>query len=108
MTRGRPAYVETISDLGIFWNGGSTCSVDKSIYSEEYREFRELLKRLRKEAGIRQIDMAEVLGVPQSFVSKYESGERRLDVIETARIARALGVDLGYVIGRLGIDGMAS
>ncbi|WP_144628276.1 helix-turn-helix domain-containing protein [Arthrobacter woluwensis] len=72
--------------------------MDKSIYSEEYREFRELLKRLRKEAGIRQVDMAEILGVPQSFVSKYESGERRLDVIETARIAGALGMDLSEVV----------
>ncbi|MFK0071896.1 helix-turn-helix domain-containing protein [Arthrobacter woluwensis] len=79
--------------------------MDKSIYSEEYQEFRELLKRLRKEAGIRQVDMAEKLGVPQSFVSKYESGERRLDVIETARIAKALGLDLSDVIRKLGAAG---
>jgi len=76
--------------------------VDKSIYSEEYREFRELLKRLRKEAGIRQIDMAEALGVHQSFVSKYESGERRLDVIETARIAEAMGTTLERLVRQLG------
>jgi len=76
--------------------------VDKSIYSEEYREFRELLKRLRVEAGVRQVDLAEALGVPQSFVSKYESGERRLDVIETARIASALGVSLAEIIRQLG------
>ena len=76
--------------------------MDKSIYSEEYREFRELLKRLRKEAGIRQIDMAEALGVHQSFVSKYESGERRLDVIETARIAEAMGTTLERLVRQLG------
>lgn len=76
----------------------------KSIYSEEYREFRELLKRLRVEAGIRQIDLAAQLGVPQSFISKYESGERRLDVVETARIAEALGTDLLSVVRRLRIS----
>lgn len=70
----------------------------KSIYSEEYREFRELLKRLRVEAGIRQVDLAAQLGVPQSFISKYESGERRLDVIETARIAEAIGSSLLQVV----------
>ncbi|WP_431230446.1 helix-turn-helix domain-containing protein [Paenarthrobacter nicotinovorans] len=74
----------------------------KSIYSEEYREFRKLLKRLRVQAGIRQVDMAEKLGVPQSFISKYESGERRLDVIETARIASALGTTLQQIVQRLG------
>ncbi|MGO4452541.1 helix-turn-helix domain-containing protein [Arthrobacter sp. RAF14] len=75
--------------------------MDKSIYSEEYREFRELLKRLRVEAGIRQVDLAETLGVPQSFVSKYESGERRLDVIETARIANALGTTMQRIVESL-------
>ncbi|WP_431230456.1 helix-turn-helix domain-containing protein [Paenarthrobacter nicotinovorans] len=73
-----------------------------SIYSEEYREFRELLRRLRVQAGVRQVELAEKLGVPQSFVSKYESGERRLDVIETARIAEALGTDLVSVVRLLG------
>ncbi|ALE06931.1 XRE family transcriptional regulator [Arthrobacter sp. ERGS1:01] len=75
--------------------------MDKSIYSEEYREFRELLKHLRLEAGVRQIDLAEKLGVQQSFVSKYESGERRLDVIETARIAGALGTSLQKIVQQL-------
>lgn len=75
--------------------------MDKSIYSEEYREFRELLKHLRLDAGVRQVDLAATLGVPQSFVSKYESGERRLDVIETARIAGALGTSLQQIVQRL-------
>lgn len=38
-----------------------------------------LLRRIRAEAGLRQVDMAEKLKMPQSYVSKYESGERRLD-----------------------------
>ncbi len=100
--RGGSAHAGTISDLGIFRKAGSTYPVAKSIYSEEYREFRELLKRLRVEAGIRQVELAARLGVPQSFISKYESGERRLDVVETARIADALGTSLVSIVHQLG------
>jgi len=75
--------------------------MEKSIYSAEYKRLCELLRQLREEAGVRQIDLAERLKVPQSFVSKYESGERRLDVIETAAIAKALGTTLANVVRRL-------
>ena len=47
----------------------------------------------RHQAGIRQQAMAKKLGKPQSFVAKYEGGERRLDVVEFTAIAEALGVD---------------
>lgn len=47
----------------------------------------------REKAGIRQRALAEALDVPQSFVAKYEGGERRVDVIEFVTIARALGAD---------------
>jgi len=53
-----------------------------------------LLRRMRLEAELRQVDLANRLGQPQSFVSKYESGERRLDVLELRRICEALGVSL--------------
>jgi transcriptional regulator with XRE-family HTH domain len=60
-----------------------------------YREkFLLLLKGLRQEKAIRQIDIAEQLGVPQSFVSKYESGERRLDILELMRICQLMGITL--------------
>ncbi|MEV7874187.1 helix-turn-helix transcriptional regulator [Microbacterium sp. NPDC089188] len=67
---------------------------------DESRRLHALLRTMREEAGIRQVDLAHMLGVPQSFVSKYESGERRLDVIETRAIARALGSSLMEVIDR--------
>lgn len=54
----------------------------------------ELLISLRTEAGLRQVDLAERLGKPQSFVSKYESGERRLDLIELHSVCKALDVSL--------------
>ena len=50
----------------------------------------ELLVQMRLAAGLRQQDLASRLGVPQSFVSKYETGERRLDLIELRTICRAL------------------
>jgi transcriptional regulator with XRE-family HTH domain len=53
-----------------------------------------LLRELRTEAGIRQIDMARALGKPQAFVSYYESGARRLDLLELRQICNVLGVTL--------------
>jgi transcriptional regulator with XRE-family HTH domain len=48
--------------------------------------------RLRKSKKVSQAELAKLLNRPQSFVSKYESGERRLDIIETLLIVRALGI----------------
>ncbi len=57
-----------------------------------------MLRDLRKGAGMTQVALAESLGVPQSFVSKYESGERRLDLLELQRVCQALDVSLvGFV-----------
>jgi len=53
-----------------------------------------LLRELRMEAGLRQIDMARALGKPQAFVSYYESGARRLDLLELRQICDVLGVSL--------------
>ena len=60
-----------------------------------------LLKSLRKKAGLRQVDLAERLGQPQSFVSKFESGERRLDVLELRQVCQILGVSLEQFAARL-------
>lgn len=61
---------------------------------KERERVRDLFKRLRKEAGLRQVDLAKMLGKPQSYVSKYESGERILDILETKDVCEALGVRL--------------
>ena len=53
-----------------------------------------LLRQLRKEAGLRQVDMAARLGKPQPFVSFYESGVRRLDLLELRQICGVLGLPL--------------
>ena len=80
--------------------------MEKSIYSAEYQRLCGLLRQLRHEAGLTQVQVAARLGVPQSFVSKYESGERRLDVVELGHVAGALGVPLRDVLDRL--DGQES
>jgi transcriptional regulator with XRE-family HTH domain len=76
--------------------------VEKSIYSVEYQRLCALLRELRQEADLTQVQVAAKLDVPQSFVSKYESGERRLDVIELRHVARVLGVSLRDLLARLG------
>lgn len=67
--------------------------MDKAIHTDEVRVLCLLLRECRERAGLRQIDVAERLDEPQSFVSKYESGERRLDVIEFRTVCKALGAD---------------
>jgi transcriptional regulator with XRE-family HTH domain len=56
--------------------------------------FRRLLKNLRTARNITQAELAARLGQPQSYVSKYETGERRLDFVETVVLCEALDVDV--------------
>ena len=67
--------------------------MQKSLKSAEYARLIELLVAVRQEAGVRQHTLAKRLGRPQSFIAKYEGGERRIDIIEFIAIARALGAD---------------
>ena len=53
-----------------------------------------LLRQLRTDAGLRQVDMAKALGRPQAFVTHYESGVRRLDLLELPQICVVLGISL--------------
>jgi transcriptional regulator with XRE-family HTH domain len=65
----------------------------KSLHQPENRLLCELLASARRKAGISQEVLAKRLKRPQSFVAKYEGGERRLDVVEFLAIARAIGTD---------------
>lgn len=65
----------------------------KSLRSNEHRLLCALLVDARNKAGLKQIDVATLLEKPQSYVAKYEGGERRLDVVEFLGVARALGAD---------------
>lgn len=64
------------------------------------QRFLDLLRQIRIDAGLRQEDLAEKLGQPQSFVSRYESGERRVDLLELGEICRALGLSLSDFVKR--------
>lgn len=64
-------------------------------------ELRSILVKARAKAGLTQSELAARLDRPQSFVSKYERGERRLDVVEFLEIAHAVGLDPVEVIARL-------
>ena len=76
----------------------------KTISSQEYQRLCSLLIKARREQGFTQENVATALGRPQSFVSKYERGERRLDVIEFLEVAHVLGADPHSIIRRLKID----
>ena len=60
----------------------------KTIYSKEYKAVLRKLKKARKKSRLTQVEIARRLGKPQSFVSKIENGERRLDIIELKHIAK--------------------
>ena len=68
--------------------------VKKSLVKNEYKILLEQLYTLRMGSGLRQSELAHKLVVPQSFISKIESGERRIDLIELREICKALGSNL--------------
>lgn len=70
----------------------------KSLHTPEYEYFRSLLITAREKAGLTQAEVSAKLSRPQSFVAKYEGGERRLDVVEFIQVCVALGVDAQAVL----------
>lgn len=92
---------KAVSQVGIFEFGIATAGVPKSAFGRKYRQFRELLTEARLDAGLTQTALARKLGRHQSFVSKFENGERRPDVIEFIDVARALKLDPLRVIADL-------
>jgi len=70
---------------------GGTCK--RPLNPREHARLVAILVAVRHVSGIRQQTLAKKLGRPQSFIAKYEGGERRIDVVEFIAIARALGAD---------------
>ncbi len=66
--------------------------MDKSIFSRDYEVFLPRLREARRRAGMSQVQLAERLGQTQTFVSKCERGERRLDLVEVRAFCIAMGV----------------
>jgi transcriptional regulator with XRE-family HTH domain len=67
--------------------------LDKSVHSESQSALCELMIKARKSAGLTQRELATRLRKPQSFVAKYEGGERRIDVVEFLTICQTIGAD---------------
>lgn len=62
------------------------------VSPEEHKVIGGVLAAARRRSGITQVDLAQRLGKPQSFISSYEAGQRRVDVLELLRIAVALDI----------------
>lgn len=75
----------------------------KTIYSREYSHFLETLRQARESKGLTQMEIAERLGQSQSFVSKVERGERRVDIVELRAFCNAIGVEFSVFVN--GLDG---
>lgn len=67
----------------------------------QQKQFQALVRQVRLDASLRQIELARRLGLPQSFVSKYESGDRRLDILELRLVCQAVGISLDEFVKKL-------
>ena len=68
--------------------------MEKSIYTREYQVLLRILREDRERAGVTQVELARRLGQTQSYVSKIELGDRRLDLVQLRTILTVLGVGL--------------
>ncbi len=73
----------------------------RSRRSPRYQTLQSLLTQRRVTAGLTQTELAARLGRPQSYVAKYEGGERRLDVVEFVEVTQAIGCDPAGIIAVL-------
>ncbi|MBI4785671.1 MAG: helix-turn-helix transcriptional regulator [Chloroflexi bacterium] len=70
----------------------------KAIYSEDHKYLVAQLRKAREEVGLDQTTVAKLLGRTQSYVSKVESGQRRIDVVQLKQFARIYKKDLSYFL----------
>jgi len=73
--------------------------MNKTIYTKDHKFIIEQLKKARNEAGFDQEKVAELLGKTQSYVSKIEAGQRRIDVVQLKEFAKIYKKELSYFIG---------
>lgn len=68
--------------------------MEKSLFTHEYREFTRLLRETRERSGLTQSALAERVGQSQSYISKWERGDLRLDLVQLRELCRAMDVSL--------------
>lgn len=73
----------------------------KTIHTANYKKLLALLRQIRIDADLRQDDLAKLIHKDQTFISKYETGERRLDVLEVREICKALKIPFIEFVRRL-------
>ena len=73
-------------------------SMGKSIFTKDYKEIIDRLKQARIDVGLSQQAVADKLGKPQSYLSKIESGERRLDVAELKKLSEIYKKPVSYFV----------
>lgn len=78
--------------------------MEKSRYGHLQKKLQQILREMRLEAGLRQTVLANLLDRPQSFVSKYESGERMLDFLELRQVCAAMGFTMSELTNRFEKD----
>ncbi|MEK7555306.1 MAG: helix-turn-helix transcriptional regulator [Patescibacteria group bacterium] len=70
----------------------------RSIRTKEYQDFAKRLRKARLEAGLTQVKVAKKLKRPQSYISKAEAGEQRLDVVELKKFSELYKKDISYFV----------
>lgn len=70
----------------------------RTTYLPETTLLKELLRDVRDRAGLRQSDLADAIDRPQSFISEYEAGQRRLDLVELRAVCLACGTTLRKLV----------
>lgn len=93
-----PLGGSSVVQNGIFRIGFYAGPMHKGLKSAGYSFLRRELVSAREAQGLTQADLARALGRSQSFVSKYEVGERRLDVVDFVLVCRSLGIDAGKLV----------
>ncbi|HEV7601059.1 MAG TPA: helix-turn-helix transcriptional regulator [Bradyrhizobium sp.] len=73
----------------------------KTVTSPLPKKLAAMLVEQRKKAGLRQVDLAEKIGVYQSCVTHMESGQRRIDVLELIALGKAIGFDAAEMVRKL-------
>jgi len=72
--------------------------MSKAIYSKDHKYIVEQLKKARQEAGLEQTEVAKLLGKTQSYLSKIESGQRRIDVVQLKEFAKIYKKDINFFL----------
>ena len=73
--------------------------MEKSLFTSEYRVLCRLLREKREAVGLTQVELAERLDETQSYVSKCERGDRRVDLVQLRQFCRAIGISLAEFVG---------